>query len=123
MHFKLRKLREERKISQSTIAKLLDISQPQYQRKEVGDVPFSLDEWEKIADLLDVNYEEIVESRDITQNNFNQKGGVAQTIIYYIGGVVEEYKEINQLLKEELINIRDENKNLKEIIKELQKNK
>lgn len=43
-NIKLRNLREERKISQALMAKTLNISQPQYQRKEVGEAAFTLDE-------------------------------------------------------------------------------
>jgi predicted RNase H-like nuclease (RuvC/YqgF family) len=55
------------------------------------------------------------------QNNYNPKGGIAQTVIYYMGGVVDEYKEINQILKEELALLREENKKLKAQLEKLQK--
>lgn len=121
MNIKLRNLREERKISQSIMAKTLNISQPQYQRKEVGEASFTVDELEVLADFLDVPVEEIKDNDSLVQNNYNQKGGIAQTVMYYIGGVVDEYKEINQLLKDELSAAREENKKLKALLENLQK--
>ncbi len=119
MNIKLRNLREERKISQAAMAKILNISQPQYQRKEVGEASFTPGELEAIAKLLDVPVDDIKDKDGQTQNNHNQNGGVGQ-VMYYISGVVDEYKEINQLLKEELREAREENKKLKATIEKMQ---
>lgn len=81
MNIKLRNLREAQKISQSTMAKTLNISQPQYQQKEVGEVSFTTDELEIFAGLLDVPVEDIKDNEGLMQNNYNQKGGIAQTVM------------------------------------------
>jgi transcriptional regulator with XRE-family HTH domain len=110
MNIKLRNLREERKISQTVMAKALHISQPQYQRKEVGEAAFTVDELETFADLLNVSVEDIKDKDTLTQNNYNQKGGIAQVMYYIADKLVDEYKEINNLLKSELIEYRKKTK-------------
>lgn len=120
MNIKLKNLREERKISQAKMAKALNISQPQYQRKEVGDTSFTEDEFETLADFLSVPVSEIKDSNTISQNHYNQKGGVAQNIMYYIADkLVDEVKELNNILRSELTDCREENKKLKRITEKL----
>lgn len=121
MNVKLKNLREERKISQATMAKVLNISQPQYQRKEVGDASFTDDEFETLADFLDVPVNEIKDNNGFIQNNYNQKGGIAQVIYYIADKLVDEVKELNSILRSELTDCREENKKLKEIIENLKK--
>ncbi len=122
MNIKLKNLREERKISQATMAKALNISQPQYQRKEVGEASFTDEEFETLADFLNVPVNEIKDNKGFTQNNYNQKGGVAQTIMYYIADkLVDEVKELNGMLRSELTDCREENKKLKELIEKMKK--
>lgn len=112
MNVKLKNLREERKISQATMAKVLNISQPQYQRKEVGDASFTDDEFETLADFLDVPVNEIKDNNGFIQNNYNQKGGIAQVIYYIADKLVDEVKELNSILRSELTDCREENKKL-----------
>ena len=59
MNIKLRKLGEEKHISQEKMASLLDISQSQYYRKEANQVGFTTEEWEKMANFLNTDVEHI----------------------------------------------------------------
>lgn len=100
MNVKLRKLREEKHISQDTLASILDISQPQYCRKEANLVGFTEDEWNKIAVFLDTSVEKIKnDDAKVVQNN----NGTATNFAYIINvsdQLVAELKEHNQSLKE-----------------------
>lgn len=121
MNIKLKNLREERKISQATMAKALNISQPQYQRKEVGYASFTDEEFETLAHFLNVSVNEIKDNNGLTQINYNQKGGIAQVMYYIADKLVDEVKELNGMLRSELTDYREENKKLKEIIEKMKK--
>lgn len=66
------KIRKEKKFTQQDLAECLKISQTQYLRKEKGDVCISDQEWEKIANLFNVEID-IIRQDDIegNQNDFN----------------------------------------------------
>lgn len=59
---KLIQIRKEKKISQANIATFLKISQTQYQKRESGKIKISDEEWKRIAQLLEVEVEEIFDS-------------------------------------------------------------
>ncbi|QQV02661.1 MULTISPECIES: helix-turn-helix transcriptional regulator [Chryseobacterium] len=59
---KLIQIRKAKKISQSDIATYLKISQTQYQKRESGKIKISDEEWKKMAQLLEVEVEEIFDS-------------------------------------------------------------
>ncbi|MGB3344330.1 MAG: helix-turn-helix transcriptional regulator [Aequorivita sp.] len=122
MHKKLRKLREDKRMSQEAMGAMLGISQPQYQRKETGFAPFTDDESRIIAEYFDVPVEEILETSSITQHSRHLYGEIAQVIYYISDRLIEEVKEMNGFLKEELIEKKRENKELKEQV-EVLKNK
>lgn len=61
---KLMTARKAKKISQADVATYLKISQTQYQRREVGKIEISDQEWERIAELLNVPLKEIHEESD-----------------------------------------------------------
>ena len=119
MNIRLKNLREEKKISQAYLAKELNISQPQYQRKEVGYSSFTDDEFDILSEILEVPISQIKEDAKFTQNNFNQKGGIAQVIYYIADKLVDEVKDLSDILKEELKEYKAENRRLKEVIEEL----
>ena len=56
--------RKERKMSQATIAEKLCMDVSCYNRREKGQVKVSLQEWEKLADILDVPIGEIYEPEE-----------------------------------------------------------
>lgn len=120
MNVKIRNLREQRKISQAELGSLLNISQPQYQRKESGFADFNEEEFGILAEHFDVAKDELRDEQNNSQHNYKQKGGVAVNTIYYIADkLVDEIKDLNSILKSELLDTREENKNLKLLIEEL----
>lgn len=122
MHRKLRKLREDKRVSQEEMGRMLSISQPQYQRKETGFAPFTNEESEIIADFFSVPIEDILETSSITQYSRHQQGEMAQTIYFIADKLIDEIKEMNGYLKRELLEKKQENQKLKERVKFL-KNK
>lgn len=101
MNVKLRKLREEKQISQEKMASLLDISQSQYCRKEANRVGFTEEEWSRMADLLDTEVENIrdEDAKVILQYNQGTITGIAH-VVNVSEQLVSELKEHNTSLKE-----------------------
>ena len=70
---RLIKRRKESNISQAVIAEKLCMDVSNYNRREKGQTKISPQEWEKLANVLDVPVEEIYESEDnqffISNNN------------------------------------------------------
>ena len=120
MNVKIRNLREQRKISQAELGRLLNISQPQYQRKETGFADFNEEEFEILAQHFNISKDEL-RDEGVSQHNYKQKGGIAQVIYYIADKLVDEVKDLNAILKSELLDTREENKNLKLLIEELRK--
>ena len=56
--------RNESNISQATIAEKMCMDVSSYNRREKGQIKISLQEWEKLADILDVPMDEIYEPED-----------------------------------------------------------
>ena len=70
MQSKLLILRKERKITQTELAKLLDISTQSYSRKELGQNEFTADEMFTLANYFGLKIEEIFLPR-VHQNGVN----------------------------------------------------
>ncbi len=117
MNIKLRNIREHKKKSQADLGSLLGISQPQYQRKEVGYSSFSDEEYDLLAEYLNVPKSDLIDDK-ISQNNFKQKGGIS-TIYYIADKLADEVIDLNLILKTELIEIRKENQQLNSLIIEM----
>lgn len=120
MHKKLRKLREEKRVSQEAMGKLLSISQPQYQRKETGFAPFTSNESEVIANFFNLSVEEILEASSTTQYTRHQQGEMAQTIYFIADKLIDEIKEMNGFLKSELLEKKEEIRELKLLVEILE---
>lgn len=118
---KLIKVRKEKKFSQQDIAEHLNISQSQYQRKEKGETGITNNEWERIANLLEIDVEEIKENSEASNvmNNFDNSSGnyvgnnntycnVPEFVLENQKDYINLLKEENQRLKEELQKLRDE---------------
>jgi len=70
---KLIQIRKAKKISQADIATFLKISQTQYQKRESGKIKISDEEWKRMAQLLEVDVEEIFDSNSEHTNEKNLK--------------------------------------------------
>lgn len=101
------------KYTQENMAKLLHMSQSQYQRRETGEIKISDEEWGKIAKVLDVEIEDIKEE-DVVQsiiNNYDNSSGS------YSPHINNNYNIPEFMLKsmEEYLDIlKQENRQLKE---------
>lgn len=92
------------------------MTQPNYSRKENGITRINQKEWEYIAQKLDVNTEDIFEEDETTVIYKNNKGNsfnlgtininVPEFILEYI----EFLKQQNELLKEEIQNLKAQTK-------------
>ena len=110
---KLKKIREEKGMSQEKMAKILSTGISSYSRKESGKTKIHDDEWEKMAKALDVPVEElkgkiegIVHNNNSTFNdnsgNYNQYYTIPNSIIENLQDYISLLKKENQLLKDEL---------------------
>lgn len=118
MQIKLRKLREDRKVSQEEMGKLLSISQPQYQRKEAGYAPFSLEECSALATYFDVSLESIFDL-----NSLSHQGhivGSIRTAYNFTDRLIQEILDMVYYLKQELSHKKEENIRLREQLNKLQ---
>lgn len=111
IHEKVKLLREEKKLSQDFIAHQLGLSQPQYSRRESGEIKFIADEIGKLAKALETSisnlYGEETNSFSIqTQNggNFGQYVTIPEKLIEQYEARLREKDEIISLLREKLSN-------------------
>ena len=121
MHRKLRNLRESQSLSQAAMGKILGISQTQYHRKETDLTPFTQEEGEKIASFFNVPVENVLESSSITKHFHKEHGDMVKTIYYISDFLIAEVKEINYFLKQELLEKKEINQDLREQIKILER--
>lgn len=106
---KLIEMRLKRKINQDAMAVLVDMSQPTYSRKERGISVITSAEWEKIAEVLEVDKYEIYE-------NSSRKG-------IFSGNMKKRNTIIPPDLLQEIEFLRKENLALKEEIRKLKNKK
>lgn len=118
---KLIRKRNEKDFTQKDLAEYLNISQTQYSRKEKGEVEISDEEWERISKLLETDVEQIKETDDrknvtnyfentITSNNGSISGNYYCNVPEFL---LENQRELIEMLKQEVKNLKEEIKNLK----------
>ncbi|WP_019037487.1 helix-turn-helix domain-containing protein [Psychroflexus tropicus] len=103
---KLIKQRKNRGLSQECIAEKMNFTQSQYCRRENGLIQMTISEWEKLSLILDVNLNEIYESKFIKQQN-----GIPILIINS-----SLYNDV-LILNRELKLLKKENQKLKKILR------
>ena len=113
---KLKKTRTEKGFSQQDVAKYLNINQTGYSRKENETIPVTDDEWERLANLLNVEVDDIKEDdsqksinqnfEGITDSNYIGSNNVYYNVPEFILNSLNDYIDIlkkeNQQLKEEI---------------------
>lgn len=115
---KLIKARKE-KYTQENMAKILHMTQSQYQRREKGEIKISDEEWERIAKALDKNVDDIKEEdSQIHQiNNYdNQSGNYSASNNYFYNipeFLLENQHDYINLLKQEIQTLKEENEILR----------
>ncbi|SDQ09906.1 Helix-turn-helix [Chryseobacterium soldanellicola] len=111
---KLIKARKAKKHTQENMAKILHMTQSQYQRREKGEIKISDEEWEHMAKALDTNVEDIKEDdSSIHQvNNYdNQSGNYSASNNYFYNipdFVLENQQDYINLLKKEIQELKEE---------------
>lgn len=112
---KLRVIRKQKGISQEKMAKILSTDTSNYSRKERGETKIFNDEWEKIADALEVPVEELKENqKNLIRNDnstFNDNSGNYNqyyTFSKHIDDFINLLKEQNEILKEENLKLKKE---------------
>ncbi|MFB9076128.1 helix-turn-helix domain-containing protein [Flavobacterium procerum] len=94
-------MRLKRKISQDSMAYLINITQATYSRKERGQSGITPAEWDKIAEVLDVEKSEIYEN----SCSSIQYGNLKRRNTYIPPELIEEIKSLrkeNSSLKQEI---------------------
>ncbi|MDR6457258.1 transcriptional regulator with XRE-family HTH domain [Chryseobacterium vietnamense] len=94
---KLIKARKE-KYTQQSMAKILHMTQSQYQRREKGDIKISDEEWERMAKALNTTVEDIKEE-DISpiNNNYCISEFILKNMEDYISLLKNQIEEIKSL--------------------------
>ncbi|MCT2409667.1 helix-turn-helix domain-containing protein [Chryseobacterium antibioticum] len=91
---KLRKLRDDKKMSQSEIANILGVSQSAYNKWEADQAKPNTDNLVRIADFHETSIYELLDEKSVIQNNTDQATGT----IHHNNNVT-----INNNLSEELV--------------------
>lgn len=118
-HKKLKNLRKQRGLSQEKMSKILSTDPSNYSRKERGEIGIHEEEWQKLADALNVPLEEIKEEKlsgSVHNDNstFNDNSGNYYSQYFNIpNSIVENLQDYISLLKKEVEHLKKENKNLK----------
>ncbi|MFT3884852.1 MAG: helix-turn-helix transcriptional regulator [Flavobacteriales bacterium] len=72
---KIRILREQKKLRHEDMAERLNISQSAYSRLEKGDAKLDVERLQKIAEVLEVPVEELLNGEPLIFNVYDNKGG------------------------------------------------
>lgn len=112
---KLRSIRKQKGISQEKMAKILSTDTSNYSRKERGETKIYNDEWEKIAETLEVPLEEIKESSNNLIKNGNsilndnlREYNKYDSFPDHLNDYINLLKEQNEILKEENLRLKKE---------------
>ncbi len=109
LHYKVKLLREDKKISQEHIAHHLGLSQSQYSRRENGEIKFIAEEISKLSKILEIPISQLFgeESNSFsvqTQNggNFGQHITIPEKLIEQYEARLTEKEKVIQLLEEKI---------------------
>lgn len=118
MKNKLIKARKE-KYTQENMAKILHMTQSQYQRREKGEIKISDEEWERIAKALDTTVESIKEDDSMMYqiNNYDKQSvnysGRSNNFYNIPDYILENQQEYINFLKQEIHVLKNEIEALK----------
>ena len=106
LHERVKYIREQKRISQESVAHELGMSQSQYSRRESGEVNFLAEEIGILSKALDTKVSEIYGEQSNVYNIHNQKGGVQHLVGNYTipDKLIEQY-ELRLKEKDELIKL------------------
>ncbi len=92
LHDKVKLFRENKWLSQESIAFELGLSQSQYSRRESGSIKFNSDDIIKLSKILEVSLDELFGDDIIIFNNNNQKGGVFGNNVFIPEDLINQYQ-------------------------------
>lgn len=115
---KLRNFRKKKGYSQDQMAKFISTDTSNYSRKERGEVKIHEDEWQKLAEALDVPIESIRESENkysFQYDNSTFHDHLGSNINYYNipNSLIENLQDYISILKSEIISLKEENAKFK----------
>lgn len=100
------------KYTQENMAKLLHMTQSQYQRREKGDIKISDEDWERIAKALNTTVDDIKEvDSAVHQINNNQSADYSLSNKYFHNipdYILENQQDYINLLKKEIQDLKSE---------------
>lgn len=106
---KVRFFREQKKLSQEYVSTLLNIEQSQFSRRESGQIPFSINELEKLSELFDVDVTHFFKNDTVVFTSNNQSGGSFGQYLSIPDRLIEQYElrikekdDLIQLLQEQI---------------------
>jgi len=111
---KIKKIREYRNYSQEYMAEKLGISQNTYSNLETGRTELGVERLKEISALLEVPVETVL--NDHLQIFNSNNGHVDKYYGCYIENLQDENKELNQLLKDQILYLQRENERLLSIV-------
>lgn len=110
---KVRFFRENKKMSQDFISTFLDIEQSQYSRRESGQIPFSINELEKLSEIFEIEISEFFKEKTVIFNSNNQSGGNFGQYVSIPDKLIEQFElrlqekdEIISMLKEQILQLK-----------------
>lgn len=111
---KVRFFREQKKLSQEFVSTFLNIEQSQFSRRESGQIPFSINELDKLSELFNVNISDFFKEKTVIFTSNNQSGDSFGQYISLPDRLIEQYEkrlkekdEIIALLKEQIKNLNE----------------
>jgi transcriptional regulator with XRE-family HTH domain len=126
-HEKLMLARKSRGVTQAQMAQKTAMEQTTYSRKEIGKSSITEDEWDRFANALDVFKEDIKDDKSIIMNNENctvkdsflhtQYINLPEKVLDVVMKYNQKLEEDNFLLIQEISQLKQENNQLQEKIK------
>lgn len=110
---KLKTIRKQRGISQEKMAKIISTDPSNYSRKERGEIRIHDEEWQKIANALDVPIEEIRDEKapGIVHNDNSTLHDQSGSYIHNYNvptSILENLQDYIALLKKEIEDLKEE---------------
>jgi len=109
---KVRFFREQKKLSQEFVSTFLNIEQSQFSRRESGQIPFSINELEKLSELFDVKISDFFKEKTVNLSSNNQSRNSFEQNIYLPDRLIKQYEmrlkekdEMIALMKEQIKNL------------------
>ncbi|MEX1132326.1 MAG: helix-turn-helix domain-containing protein [Flavobacteriales bacterium] len=117
---KIRRLRELRNYSQEYMAAQLGISQNAYSRMENGETKLDVERLRKVAELLEVGVEELLNPEALVFNTHNQHGSNGLRVEHHQSGISEEaLRLITERYEAQLVDLRAMNDRLLKVVERL----